>query len=162
MDFCFLNTPIGCLQITCSNVGIRKIHWVNSLPPTLMPPVSEHLIEASNQIEAYFNGMLFSFSLPIDWTNQTPFFQSVWKILLDVPYGHTISYKEIALALGNANLVRAVGLANSRNPIPIVIPCHRCIASSGNLQGFIFGKDAKRLLLQLERKRLSTPNSLLF
>lgn len=105
--------------------------------------------EAHRQLEAYFDGKLFDFTLPLAPTG-TDFMQSVWQALRQIPYGETASYKDIAVKIGNPNAARAVGMANNRNPIAVVIPCHRVIGSDGQLVGYRSGLDNKRMLLELE------------
>jgi methylated-DNA-[protein]-cysteine S-methyltransferase len=107
--------------------------------------------EALRQLRAYFAGDLHSFSLALAPAG-TLFQRRVWDALLEIPYGATASYRDIAIAIGQPSAVRAVGLANGRNPIPIVIPCHRVIGSDGSLTGYGGGLDVKRFLLELERR----------
>jgi methylated-DNA-[protein]-cysteine S-methyltransferase len=107
--------------------------------------------EAYQQLRAYFDGKLFEFTLPLA-PKGTDFQQSVWRALREIPYGETASYKDIAIRVGNPNAVRAVGMANNRNPIAIVIPCHRVIGSNGQLVGYRSGLENKRLLLELEAR----------
>jgi O-6-methylguanine DNA methyltransferase len=102
-----------------------------------------------NQLKEYFAGKRKSFDVPLDLTG-TEFQLKVWKELQNIPYGETVSYKEIALRLGNAKLVRAIGITNGTNPIPIIIPCHRVIYSSGQLGGYSAGVDIKIKLLETE------------
>lgn len=108
------------------------------------------LREAFRQLESYFAGELMVFDLPLN-PQGTPFMRQVWQALRNVPYGRTASYKDIAAAVGRPKACRAVGLANNRNPLPIVIPCHRIIGSKGDLVGYGGGLDMKRRLLTLER-----------
>ena len=107
--------------------------------------------EALRQLRAYFAGDLHTFSLALAPAG-TPFQHRVWDALLEIPYGATASYRDIAIAIGKPSAVRAVGLANGRNPIPIVIPCHRVIGSDGSLTGYGGGLGVKRFLLELERR----------
>ena len=107
--------------------------------------------EAHRQLRAYFDGKLFEFVLPLA-PKGTEFMQSVWQALREIPYGETASYKDIAVRIGNPKAVRAVGMANNRNPIAIVIPCHRVIGSDGQLVGYRSGLENKRKLLDLEAK----------
>jgi len=107
--------------------------------------------EALRQLRAYFAGDLHTFSLALAPAG-TPFQRRVWDALLEIPYGATASYRDIAIAIGKPSAVRAVGLANGRNPIPIIIPCHRVIGSDGSLTGYGGGLDVKRFLLELERR----------
>jgi methylated-DNA-[protein]-cysteine S-methyltransferase len=103
------------------------------------------------QVEAYFNGRLQEFSLPLD-PQGTEFQRRVWLALADVPYGQTESYGQLATRIGNPKACRAVGLANGRNPIPLVLPCHRVIGADGSLTGYGGGLDLKQRLLDHERK----------
>jgi methylated-DNA-[protein]-cysteine S-methyltransferase len=103
-----------------------------------------------DQLEAYFARELTEFDVEIE-LHGTPFQKRVWAALLDIPYGATASYGDIAAAIGQPTACRAVGMANGRNPVAIVVPCHRVIGSSGTLTGYGGGLDRKRLLLDLER-----------
>jgi methylated-DNA-[protein]-cysteine S-methyltransferase len=105
--------------------------------------------EALRQLGAYFKGRRRDFDLPLA-PEGTAFEQRVWQALLKIPYGRTVSYGELARRIGNPNASRAVGLANGRNPLPIVIPCHRVIGANGKLTGYGGGLDTKRWLLTLE------------
>ena len=105
--------------------------------------------EVTRQLKAYFAGKLRSFDVPVEGEG-TAFQRDVWNALMDVPFGETRSYGEIAAAVGNPKASRAVGLANGRNPISIIVPCHRIIGSSGHLVGYGGGLDRKTRLLQLE------------
>ena len=111
------------------------------------------LRESFKQLNAYLAGKLFAFSLPLK-PEGTEFMQKVWAKLCEIPYGQTASYKQIAEAIGNNKAVRAVGLANNRNPLPIFIPCHRVIGSDGRLVGYGLGLDIKEKLLLLEKEAL--------
>lgn len=105
---------------------------------------------AEEELNAYFAGRLQRFSVPIAPAG-TPFQRMVWQLLRDIPYGHTASYSEIAIQAGNAKAFRAVGSANHRNPLPIVIPCHRVVGKSGALVGYAGGLAMKKALLSLEQ-----------
>jgi methylated-DNA-[protein]-cysteine S-methyltransferase len=109
---------------------------------------------ALSQLQEYFDGRRRSFTLDLSLTG-TPFRQKVWRALTTIPYGQTSSYRDIGRAIGQATAARAVGNANGANPIPIVIPCHRVIASDGSLGGFTGGLGIKRALLDLELSRLA-------
>jgi len=110
--------------------------------------------EAFLQLTMYFDGKLFDFSLPLA-PQGTGFMQSVWRALQEIPYGETVSYKDIAVKIGNPKAVRAVGMANNRNPIAIVIPCHRVIGINGQLIGYRSGLENKRKLLELEARHVA-------
>ncbi|HRP69326.1 MAG TPA: methylated-DNA--[protein]-cysteine S-methyltransferase [Turneriella sp.] len=109
--------------------------------------------EATRQLNAYFSGKLKTFNLPID-PSGTTFQKRVWRALMRIPYGETLSYGQLAHRVGNPNASRAVGLANGRNPISIIIPCHRVIGASGSLTGYGGGVERKRFLLELEGFKL--------
>jgi len=125
-------------------------------PPLETPQGQDHPVfrNAASQLEAYFAGELKVFDLPLA-PRGTDFQQTVWAKLLTIPYGQTRTYSQIAAALGSPNAVRAVGAANGRNPIPIVIPCHRVIGASGKLVGFGGGLPLKRKLLDLESPQIA-------
>ena len=106
--------------------------------------------DARQQLRAYFDGELKAFDLPLA-PRGTAFQMEVWRALLDIPYGGTASYGELAGAVGRPRAARAVGAANGRNPLAIVVPCHRVIGAAGALTGYAAGVDRKRILLELER-----------
>ncbi len=116
-----------------------------------MPPAVE---EAVNEVSAYFEGELRAFSLPLQ-PSGTEFQRRVWFALADIAYGETESYGELAARVGNPKACRAVGLANGRNPIPLVLPCHRVIGANGSLTGYGGGLDLKKWLLQHEARVLA-------
>lgn len=109
------------------------------------------LKEAKAQLDAYFAGRLKAFELPLAPAG-TEFQMKVWNVLCTIPYGETITYGQLAGRLGNANASRAVGMANSRNPLPVFIPCHRVVGTGGKLTGYTGGLDIKVKLLQLEQR----------
>jgi methylated-DNA-[protein]-cysteine S-methyltransferase len=111
--------------------------------------------EAIQQVKSYFAGELTCFSLPLN-PQGTEFQKQVWQQLIKIPYGETRSYKDIAVAIGNDKAVRAVGMANGKNPLPLFVPCHRVIGSNGKLTGFAHGLAMKEKLLTLELKTLSS------
>ena len=145
----FYQSPFGCFEIKGNIQGINSLtlkpghpcpHW----------PVPKALEEAVRQLGEYFQGRRKEFDLPLDLSSGTEFYQAVWRELLKIPYGHTTSYSAIAEKIGQPDAVRAVGLANRNNPLPIIVPCHRVIGKDGDLQGYYYGLDMKRKLLQLE------------
>ena len=107
------------------------------------------LVETARQLDRYFAGTLTAFDLPVDLQG-TPFQQSVWRVLLDIPFGQTRTYGDIARELGRPKAFRAVGAANGRNPLSIVAACHRVVGADGTLTGFAGGLPVKRFLLGLE------------
>lgn len=114
--------------------------------------------DARTQFAEYFAGRRVAFDLPLDRTAGTPFQRQVWQALLEIPYGETITYGELARRIGQPAAVRAVGLANGSNPLSVVVPCHRVIGAGGRLVGYGGGLDRKRLLLDLEAR--SRPGTL--
>lgn len=142
------------LRLTAGENGLRAIDWSSQGPgggrEDRRHPV---LREAERQLRAYFAGELRQFELPLE-PEGTPFQQRVWMALVKIPYGETRSYMEIARSIGAPAAMRAVGAANGANPLPIVVPCHRVIGSSGKLVGYGGGLPLKRRLLALERGSL--------
>lgn len=145
-------SPIGVLEIIGTNETIHSILFseenkkVNHLQPET-PPV---LIDCYNQLDEYFKGERHEFSLPYQFAG-TDFQNKVWQALQEIPYAETGSYKDIAVFIGNEKAVRAVGSANGKNKLSIVIPCHRIIGSNGTLTGYAGGVWRKEWLLQHER-----------
>jgi methylated-DNA-[protein]-cysteine S-methyltransferase len=143
-----LETPIGTLGLVGSDAGLSAVYFDGAR----VEPAGESaaLDEAAAQLEAYFAGELTAFDLPLDLAG-TEFDRRCWLALATIPYGQTVSYGEQArrLGLGPAS-ARAVGAANGRNPLPIVLPCHRVIGADGSLTGFGGGLDTKRFLLEHE------------
>lgn len=147
----YYNGPIGKIGIVENEGVITHVYFEDELKDKIIEEGNSKLLEeACKQLKEYFQGMRKEFDLPLKPTG-TPFMESVWKALQDIPYGQTKSYKDIAEAVGNAKACRAVGLANNRNPIPIFIPCHRVIGANGKLVGYGGGLHIKEYLLELER-----------
>lgn len=145
----YLASPFGCLEIKGSRKGLTSVKLTEKkICPDL--PVPAVLREALRQLEEYFRGERRDFDLELDFGEATEFHKAVWGELLKIPYGHTSTYLAIAENLGDPKAVRAVGQANRSNPIAIIVPCHRCIAKNGDLQGYFYGLDMKRRLLELE------------
>ena len=153
--FKFLDSPVGRLKLVASETGLIAVLWENDNPRRvpLTDLVEDNnqdiLVEAERQLKEYFAGERRSFSIPLDMRG-TPFQKNVWRALLTIPFGETMSYGQIANRLGKPTASRAVGAANGRNPISIVVPCHRVIGSTGKLTGFAGGLKAKTHLLNLE------------
>lgn len=148
----FQKTPLGKLGIAERAGFISNLYFPNAnIADGLIIAQTPLIAQAFCQLDAYFAGELKTFSLPLA-PHGTVFMQAVWQRLLTVPYGTTASYKDIAHAIGNPKTVRAVGLANHKNPIPIFIPCHRVIGSNGQLVGYNGGLATKAFLLNLESK----------
>lgn len=149
----FHNTPLGKLGIAEQQGFITDVYFVGDTLPEEFELLETPLIkEAFTQLDAYFAGELKSFSLPLK-PQGTDFMRTVWQALRAVPYGTTASYKDIAQTIGNPKAMRAVGLANNKNPLAIFIPCHRIIGSNGKLIGYSAGLPIKEFLLALEANR---------
>ena len=130
-----------------------ETHLINiqfTQPQKALLQTTELLSMASIQLDEYFQGKRTTFSLPFKLTG-TPFQLAVWKELQNIPYGQTTSYKEIAQKINKPKAYRAVGMANNKNPLPIIIPCHRVIGSNGKLIGYAGGLKLKNYLLELEK-----------
>jgi methylated-DNA-[protein]-cysteine S-methyltransferase len=147
--FC-ISSPIGPLEITISEIGLKSVTFLEPFQAKIDHYISERALPYKDQIDEYFTGRRKSFSLPLDLSDLAPFHREVLKMVHTIPYGKTRSYKQIAVVLGNAKAARAVGQANGKNPIPIVIPCHRVIGNSGELTGYAYGLEIKMKLLELE------------
>lgn len=155
MNTYIYNTIAGKIAITGTENGIISLSFSEDVPQGSEVKETYLLAEAGKQLIEYFDGKRTNFDLPL-LPKGTPFQKKVWQALTTIPYGETISYKELAGYIGNPKACRAVGMANNRNPLPIFIPCHRVIGSNGKLVGYGGGLDRKEMLLELERKnRLS-------
>jgi len=145
---------IGALTLLGDEEGLRHILFPKEKDSIIIrsdwQKKPEFFEPVKAQLRAYFKGELQQFDLALA-PQGTPFQLKVWEALRTIPYGQLVSYKMLAEAVGNPKAVRAVGGANGRNPIPIIIPCHRCIGSNGALVGFGGGLDTKKRLIDLER-----------
>jgi len=149
-----IQSPIGPITILATEHAITMIHIDSPLRAHSVEPTSVAR-EAAAQLRAYFERRLTRFDLPLDATG-TPFQRRVWAALEQIPFGQTASYGQIAARIGSPTAARAVGMANKRNPIAIVVPCHRVIGASGALTGYAGGLDRKEFLLEHERASLFT------
>ncbi|MDD2484357.1 MAG: methylated-DNA--[protein]-cysteine S-methyltransferase [Eubacteriales bacterium] len=150
MKHIYLETMIGTICIAEENGAIQKLLLPNELFSCESKEEETPLLKrAAEELREYFNGERREFSLPLA-PKGTDFQQKVWKALLSIPYGETRSYKQIAEAVDSPKGFRAVGMANNRNPIAIIIPCHRVIGAKGELVGYGGGLECKRILLELE------------
>jgi methylated-DNA-[protein]-cysteine S-methyltransferase len=151
-------TDLGTLYLTANEKGLTGIFW-------RQPPLSEYggtavgsvasctLDQAETQLEEYFAGERRDFDLPLDLKG-TEFQSTVWRELLRIPFGETVSYAQLAQKIRNPKAVRAVGTANGRNPLSIVVPCHRVINSDGGLGGYAGGLAQKARLLEIEKRHI--------
>lgn len=148
-------SPIGVLTLTASEVGLSGVRFPEEgvlLDETGRRP--ELFAAAIRQLDEYFAGVRSAFELPLDMEAGTAFQRSVWEEVATIPYGTTISYRELARRIGRPGHIRAAGGANARNPLPVVVACHRVIGADGSLTGYGGGLDRKRVLLELERAHL--------
>jgi methylated-DNA-[protein]-cysteine S-methyltransferase len=146
-----ITTPLGQMIASADEHAITSLEFGNTSVQNSDHPL---LVQLEVELYEYFAGKLKTFTLPLN-PHGTPFQKRVWETLCTISYGKTISYAQEAEQFGNAKAVRAVANANGRNPIAIVIPCHRVIASGGGLGGYSGGVDKKEFLLQLEKKNLT-------
>lgn len=179
MDTCLYNSPIGILKICEADGKITNLSLYQKISSAAHSPnvqryqcevqnkqeqqekrcqeshsnesCSELLRKACQQLDEYFQGKRRQFDLPLGCVG-TPFQESVWRELQSIPYGETRSYEDIAVKIGNPKAVRAVGQANNKNPILLMIPCHRVIHKNGDISGFACGIETKKYLLELERQ----------
>ncbi|ALS96833.1 methylated-DNA--[protein]-cysteine S-methyltransferase [Lacimicrobium alkaliphilum] len=148
MNSTFMQTPIGLLAIRATNDAINSIEFIRQQDA---PPVRHPLLEqAREQLQEYFAGQRRQFSLPLA-PKGTEFQQQVWQALGLIDYAQTACYADIAAKIGRPRAVRAVGAANGRNPLAIVVPCHRIIGKNGTLTGYAGGLERKAWLLRLEQ-----------
>lgn len=146
----FYDTPAGKLCIGEEQGCITRVTW-SKIPGEYVLEETEGILACKNQLEEYFAGERRAFDLPLA-PKGTAFQQKVWRALTEIPYGETRTYGEIAAAIGNPKAARAVGMANNKNPIGILIPCHRVIGADGKLVGYAGGMEKKAFLLELETK----------
>lgn len=149
LEKAYYHSPFGCFEIIGSELGLTSVKLKANIDctETVIPTFLQTCVI---QLDEYFQGKRNAFDLKLDWSGAAEFNKSVWEALIKIPYGRTMSYSAIAEKIGNPTAVRAVGLANRNNPIAIIVPCHRVIAKNGELQGYFYGLDMKRKLLELE------------
>lgn len=152
VQYCYLQSPIGLVEISAVTQGIRAIKFVEK--PSFEAQQTPLLNLATEQLAGYFDGQRQVFDLPLA-AQGTAFQQQVWNALLSIPFGQTASYLDIARKIGNPAAVRAVGAANGKNPLSVVVPCHRIIGSNGTLTGYAGGLERKAWLLQHEQPQPS-------
>jgi len=152
MEFLVFDTPLGQMALAEESGALTRLFLPGEGIPRLVSRETPLLSKGRDEILAYLRGERRSFDLPLDPMG-TPFQQAVWAELRRIPYGETRSYAQVAAGIGKPKAVRAVGQANHRNPLPILIPCHRVIGASGKLTGYGGGLDLKQKLLELEGAR---------
>lgn len=151
-----ISSPLGEMTLIASEKGLVYLLWYEeSMRGNLLSekvslrPRDPFLLRVERQLKEYFAGERTDFDIPVD-PKGTPFQKKVWKLLSRIPYGKTTSYGELAEKLGDAKKARAVGGANNKNPLPIIVPCHRVIGRDGTLTGFAVGLKVKEQLLEME------------
>jgi methylated-DNA-[protein]-cysteine S-methyltransferase len=163
--YAIIETGMGWMGILGSELGLRQIVLPRAYPQAVIIAFDEHLEEAADDIYlfgdltkrliAYFNGEVVTFPDLLDLTDFTPFQCAVWQVVRSIPYGQTESYAWVAQRVAKPQGVRAAGQALARNPLPIVVPCHRVIGARGEIGGFSYGLQMKQHLLQLETTSLA-------
>jgi methylated-DNA-[protein]-cysteine S-methyltransferase len=148
METAFIQTPLGTAQLMGNGEGLTNITVLNT-PHKQTDIIPEVLEDAVYQLQEYFEGRRKTFSLVLN-PEGTPFQKKVWQALLDIPFGKTVSYLELSKTLGDPKAIRAVAAANGKNPLWIVVPCHRVIGSDGSLTGYAGGLHRKQWLLEHE------------
>ncbi|WP_200890379.1 methylated-DNA--[protein]-cysteine S-methyltransferase [Pseudoalteromonas luteoviolacea] len=152
----YFQSPLGLIEIKASDVGIRQLIFCGE--KTSQVHSNALLQECKQQLSAYFEHKLTQFNLDLDWQG-TPFQQQVWHALTTIPFGQSLSYLELAQQLNNPKAVRAVGGANGRNPITLIVPCHRVIGANGKMTGYAGGVLRKQWLLAHEGLIDQKPNA---
>jgi methylated-DNA-[protein]-cysteine S-methyltransferase len=156
LAFMEMASPVGSLKLVANDTALVAVLWENESPKRVrlaeLIEQTHHpiLLETQKQLTEYFAGKRQQFDLPLDFEG-TEFQKKVWQALLNIPFGETRSYREIAEQVGNVKAVRAVGAANGKNPISIIAPCHRVVGANGKLVGFAGGLENKDILLKLEK-----------
>ena len=160
--WCWHDTPVGRLILVATEAGLTSVALPAQGPreprppdgsPSPHPAAQSTLAEARRQLDEYFAGRRRVFSLPLD-IQGTPFQRRVWDVLAHIPYGHTLTYGDVASQIRQPTAMRAVGAASGQNPLPIVVPCHRVVGRHGRLGGYGGGLAMKQALLVLEGSRL--------
>jgi len=155
LAYAYLDCPIGALLVAGDEAGLHNISFPRgeqaASPAETWRHDEAHFEQAFAQLRAYFGGELTTFDLPLHFTG-TAFQKTVWRALMDIPFGETVSYSTVADAIGLPTACRAVGAANGANPISIIAPCHRVIGADRSLTGFGGGLDTKQFLLDHERR----------
>lgn len=155
MKYTEFNSPLGVLCVAASDLGLSGVYFeqhrhFKGIQGWQATPAHPLLQLATQQLREYFAGQRQHFDIPLDISSGTPFQQSVWRALQQIPFGQTWSYSALAASIDKLSAVRAVGAANGRNPLSIIVPCHRVIAANGALTGYAGGLKNKQALLQLE------------
>lgn len=158
METVFINTPIGILEVKGNTEGLSAVLFKDSENDVISEKIPNELQDVITQLREYFEGKRKDFSLKLS-PEGTDFQKRVWRQLQEIPFGKTMSYQQMANNLGDPKVVRAAASANGKNPISIIIPCHRVIGSDGSLTGYAGGLHRKKWLLEFESP---TPQQSLF
>ena len=145
----YFDSPVGWLRLVSNTKAIVTVDFVDKQGQDSTTKDSI-LLQCEEELAAYFDGSLQHFNVPVAFESGTPFQQEVWQALMKIPYGSCASYKDVAITVGRTKAVRAVGGANNKNPIVILVPCHRVIGTNKKLVGYAGGLDKKEYLLHLE------------
>lgn len=149
METAYLETPIGILELKAFEKGLSSAIFIEQMPENKANPTAAVLKAAVQQLSEYFSGNRIEFDLPLD-LHGTDFQQRVWQQLQTIPFSKTNTYQQMANALGDPKVIRAAASANGKNPISIIVPCHRVIGSDGSLTGYAGGLHRKKWLLEHE------------
>jgi methylated-DNA-[protein]-cysteine S-methyltransferase len=158
-----IKSPVGKLKLVASSNALVAVLWEHEranrvkLDRSMLDPEHPILLRAERQLAEYFSGERTEFDLPLDPTG-SEFQKKVWQALRDIPFGQTKSYSDLAKAIGSSTSARAVGAANGKNPLSIVVPCHRVIGADGSLTGYAGGLEVKAALLALEARSSTSTN----
>lgn len=147
----FVKTPLGVMTLMEADGALKELRFAQRAEPGEQQKATPLLRKAETELKEYFAGRRKAFTVPMA-PEGTAFQQSVWNALLEIPYGETLSYGEVARRIGNPKAARAVGMANHQNPLPVFCPCHRVIGANGKLVGYGGGLPVKEYLLALETK----------
>ncbi|MFB9234616.1 methylated-DNA--[protein]-cysteine S-methyltransferase [Plantactinospora siamensis] len=149
MEWTVLDSPIGEFSVGADATGVRAAHF-GRVPDAVAEPTDPHLRAVRAELLAYFAGELTEFTVPTAVTGGSDFERAVWREMTLIPYGETSTYGAVAARIGEPDAARAVGVACNRNPLPVIVPCHRIVGAGGKLVGFGGGLDRKRRLLEIE------------
>jgi len=150
MRWAVLDSPIGELSVAVDDVGVCRVLFGRTDEVFDVAPTDPVLCAALDQLRGYFAGASTGFTVPLSVRRGTEFERAVWRRMTDIPYGQTETYGAVAAAVGDPQAARAVGVACNRNPIPVIVPCHRIVGAGGKLVGFGGGLPRKWHLLELE------------
>jgi len=169
-----LSSPLGPMLACATEKGVCVLEFINRvklekelndlqtlLNGVIKPGTNQHLEQLETELQEYFAGTRKTFTVPLH-TPGNEFAQSVWKTLIEIPYGKTCSYKEQAEIMKNPKAIRAIASTNGRNRLAIIIPCHRVVGSNGSMTGYAAGVDKKKWLLKFERENSDLPSGNLF